>query len=526
VGVALELAPASVTVAPGAEVVVTVRVRNTGEVVDQVDLTVLGTTADWARAQPGRLNLLPGQQELVELTFAPPRSWTVPAGDHPYAVQAAAREDPDGSEIQEGRVTVEPFQELVAELVPRTSRAPRAGHHDVAVDNLGNHPVLVNLSANGAEDAVDFRWARGKVLAEPGTATLVHLRARPTTRFLRGADRSLPFEVVAAGEEGGFVTASGAVRQRAILAPSVVLLLLLVALLAVLWAAVIRPRLNRVDEAVARTAAVTEQALAPAQKQLNDSAQAQRASSVAAAAKAHGTGAADGGNGITPAAGSAPGTTTGPGGAAAAGNPAAPNPAVAAPLVTVSFRASVTIAKTGSPTQTQTRSLPVPVIPSGGLLRISGITFDTAGGDQGTLQIARGGTPLTVLLSLDLATLDNLSYQFDQPLEFTSTQPLVVTAICQACTPSVLFSGQGTLPAPAAAPSPAPAATPVRTPTPTPAPRPTAATATQPPAPKPGPIPPPTPKPTPAAAAGTAGGKPGASTPAAKAPTAAPPAKH
>ncbi len=224
----------------------------------------------------------------------------------------------------------------------------------------------------------------------------------------------------------------GAVRHRAILAPALVLLLLLAVLLAVLWAAVIRPRLNQVDQAVARTAAVTAQALAPAQQQLNNSPQALQSRTVAAQAKAKGT-----------AAGGGAGPTTGePAPAPIPGGNSALNPAAGPALVAVSFRAAATVTKVGS--TTQTRNLPVPAIPADGVLRISGITFDAAGGDKGTLQIERGGQSPTVLLSLDLATLDNLSYQFDQPLEFTSTQPLVVTVTCQACQPSVLFSGQGT----------------------------------------------------------------------------------
>ena len=201
-GVALDLAPEQVTVAPGGRAVVGLRVRNTGEVVDQVDLTVLGDPAQWSVVEPVRVNLLPGQQVNVAVTLTPPRSWTVPAGDHHFAVRAASREDPDNSVIEEGTVTVEAFRQLVAELVPAAPRVPRNGHHDLAVDNLGNTPVLLDLATTGSEGTLEFRWARARLLAGPGTATLVHLRARPTTRFLRGPDRSLPFEVVVCDPDG------------------------------------------------------------------------------------------------------------------------------------------------------------------------------------------------------------------------------------------------------------------------------------------------------------------------------------
>src|SRR5205085_1351849 len=59
-GATASLSPASVTVEPGRSATCTLRVRNTGTVVDQLTLDVLGDAAAWATVSPPTLSLFPG----------------------------------------------------------------------------------------------------------------------------------------------------------------------------------------------------------------------------------------------------------------------------------------------------------------------------------------------------------------------------------------------------------------------------------------------------------------------------------
>ena len=88
-----------VDAAPGLDTFCTVQVHNTGMVVDQVLLEVLGDSKPWATIEPDRLNLMPAATGTARIAFHPPRSSSVRAGEVPFAVRAVSLEDTEGSVI-------------------------------------------------------------------------------------------------------------------------------------------------------------------------------------------------------------------------------------------------------------------------------------------------------------------------------------------------------------------------------------------------------------------------------------------
>src|SRR5829696_8027194 len=114
-----------IVVPPGGEAMATLRVRNTGDVVDQFTFEPLGPAQPWMVIDPPQVSLFPGAEETVRVIFRPPRVSTTPAGTVVWAVRSRSNEDPEGSVVDEGAITVEPFDDRTVELIPRTSRGRR-----------------------------------------------------------------------------------------------------------------------------------------------------------------------------------------------------------------------------------------------------------------------------------------------------------------------------------------------------------------------------------------------------------------
>src|SRR4051794_3736930 len=108
------LEPASATVEAGGSTTVTLRVRNTGDIVDESRFVRVGDPALWAHVETPTLRLYPGSTGSVELAFAPPRSPDATAGPNPYGVQIISTEHPEAGTVVEGNLTVTPFTELRA----------------------------------------------------------------------------------------------------------------------------------------------------------------------------------------------------------------------------------------------------------------------------------------------------------------------------------------------------------------------------------------------------------------------------
>ena len=234
-----------VAVTPGSQASVQLRVRNTGSVVDQFTFQVLGDAQAWSTIAPPSLSLFPGAEEAVTITFAPPRSSQVPAGQLPFGLHVISKEDPQGSVVEEGAVDVAPFADVFAELAPRTSRGSRGASHDLAIDNRGNTPINATLSAADPDQLLNFDVRPPGLVAQPGTATFAKVGVKPRRSFWRGVSQTRPFQVLLEGAGPTPVTVQGTMVQEAILPPwtmrALMLLAAAIVALIVLWFLLIKP---------------------------------------------------------------------------------------------------------------------------------------------------------------------------------------------------------------------------------------------------------------------------------------------
>lgn len=328
-GLAVRLVRPALRVVPGEAATTDVRVRNTGHLVDRADVTVLGDSAAWASVEPSYVNLLPGQEETVRVTFAPPRSHDVSAGERPFAVRATSREDAGGSVVEEGVLTIAQFAHVVAELVPRASRGPRVGRHYLAIDNLGNHPLTLRLTPSDPDSLLEFFMDAQEFDAPPGTATFVRVRARPITRFLRGSERQVPFQIaISAAQDVTPVVVPGTVRQHAILPAWLFRAAVIFVVAAAVWATMLKPQLDETVQEVAQEEAVKVAApIAPKVQQLAAQDTAEKVEEApAAAAEAESKGGKGSGTAPGPGTQGPPGPPgpAGPAGAKGARGPAGP----------------------------------------------------------------------------------------------------------------------------------------------------------------------------------------------------------
>ena len=441
----------SITADPGGETSCSIRVRNTGKVVDQILLDVLGDAQPWSTVEPAQLNLLPGTDAVARVVFRPPRSGAVPAGTVPFAVRAMSQEDPDGSTIEEGTVEVNPFCDLRAVLVPGSARGRRLARYQLVIENEGNTPVHAAVSVADPDLLLEFRVRPDTLVAQPGTATFVRLQAAPKKRFLRGPDRTLPFQVLLQAAEFAPATVNGVMVQRQVL-PKWLLPAIAVAVAAlvgavVLWYTVLKPQVHSV---------ATQGAAVAAQQATSSAAKASKATG-AASRSASATGKKSSG-GASSSAGTGS-TGTGSGGTAATGSPgtsgAGGSPTTSAtPASTTGTPISSSLQSNASPATTYS-TVPY-AVPANETLDVSDVVLQNPQGDTGELQVRAGST---TLIQLGLANFRNIDYHFAQPIVFTTVAPLVLAVECQnpggkACADKLSFSG--TLNAGTSSPSPTP----------------------------------------------------------------------
>ncbi len=189
------LEPASATVDPGDRTTVRLRVRNTGDVVDEYRFEPVGGIAPWTTVEPQTLRLYPGTTGTVELTFAPPRTPDATAGPNPYAVRITPTEHPEATTVPEGNLTITPFSEIRAELVPPTVKGRFRGRPKLAIDNIGNTKLTASISGSDNGDHLSYDIHPGSIQVEPGRAVFVDTRLKPRQIIWFGSKEQRPYQL-------------------------------------------------------------------------------------------------------------------------------------------------------------------------------------------------------------------------------------------------------------------------------------------------------------------------------------------
>ncbi len=433
----------NITVRPGGEANCSVLVRNTGTVVDQFTVDVLGDAKAWARVDPGTVNLLPDEESTVVISFRPPMSPDTAAGPMPFGVRVNSREDRAGSVIEEGTLEVERFTDIRLELVPRRPRGRRQAKCEVAVDNLGNYPVSLDLDAIDPDRNLRFRPEHTALTLQSGTTTFVGLVVHPEQAFLRGPDRTYPFQVRATGQGLTPTVAEGAMLQQPLLPKwlplALAALLALVIALVALWFTVFKTSI----QSTARQAAAKQ--VQQVAKTANDAKQqADVAEKVASGVIPPRIGP------HVPPPGSPSGANQPPTSASAAPStpPSTPNvPGGAAAQDAISFRLAADAKRAAN--NNDFTAYPSD-LPADKTALISDLVLQNPFGDSGILQILRKGVDKkdTVLLEVGLNNFRDLDYHFVEPLLFKPGEKIVLAVNCQNpagqanCKPSVSFSGR------------------------------------------------------------------------------------
>jgi hypothetical protein len=413
-GAFVTLSEKTIEVLPGAVATCTVTVKNTGTVVDQFTIDILGDSAAWTAAEPATLSLFPGAEETTTLFFRPPRAAGTPTGELPFGVRARSREDPAGSAVEEGVLVVGAYQDTFAELVPRTSRGSRGATHELAVDNRGNSRLNATVTAGDQDQLLGFDVEPPGLVVDPGTAGFAKIRVKPRKRFWRGQPKTRAFKVAVQGEGGPPVLLDGSLLQEAVLPRWLIpaLLAVLVALIAltVIWLTLLQPAIKS-----AATQALEDAGITPLPTQA-------------------------GGNGKPTAAPTAAPVTPPPTPLPPGVTPAPPTPVPPSP----------------APPSASPGGVPITGTPRDGRLAVNGsnqssVTFDqpyyltdlvfaNPSGRAGTMQLMRDSF---VLITLRLENFRDLDYHYVTPIVVQKGQVLALKVSCSSgsCDPSVYFSG-------------------------------------------------------------------------------------
>ncbi|WP_421734256.1 hypothetical protein [Cellulomonas sp.] len=437
-----KLDSARVELSPGTEAVVPLQIRNTGERVEGYQIEVLGPPAAWTTVEPALIEgLYPGTATTATVRFSPPRSWSVPAGQLDFGIRVVPFGHAEEAVTPEGVCEVLPFLDTTAELLPRSSHGRSGAKHQVALDNRGNVPVTISLTAADDGGVLGFRVRPQILTVPPGTAEFADVRVKPDGRVWRGADRTMPFIVTVAAENSSPVLLDGTHVQTATIPrwffKALLAALALLALLVLLWFTVLKPAVVSAAESSVADEVAEAQAAADEAKEAAAAAQQSSAGAgqAAAAAQQQVAEMQDLTENFLP-----------------------PSEILAPTMQRMTVQ-------TGPGTSASADDF---VVPAGSTLRLTDLVLSNPQGDFGRLVLSQtpaGSSDAVVLFDVALENFRDNDFHFQTPIVLPTGTALTMTVQCRLpgtpqnltpppgqCDDALVFSGTLATPAPAPAP--------------------------------------------------------------------------
>jgi len=179
----------------GDTVELVVRVRNDGTLVERVRISVGGTATGFAVPPAETIPIFPAAEESAVVRFSPPRDSSLPAGRYNFTVRAASTVHQGVNRVVNGEVTVGGFLVTSASLSPESTRGRRRKFtHVLSLDNQGDMPWHVNVTAVDTSGSLTFDGSPVTIEVPLGTSSIVKLNGRAPTRWIGGTEQ-LPFQV-------------------------------------------------------------------------------------------------------------------------------------------------------------------------------------------------------------------------------------------------------------------------------------------------------------------------------------------
>lgn len=206
----------NVVISPGTEATVAVRVRNLGDVTETYAFVPTGISQGWATVTPPTMTLVPGADEIAQVTLRPPRSFAVPSGQTPLIIRIVPHGNPDDVATAESTITVLEYDDRQISLAQPVMRARRRQEFDVVFDNHGNSRTSCRLAIVDHTSRLSGRFDPPSLGVDPGMNETARLRIKVRRRRWRRG-RTLPFTVIASQDGHEPTPTTGTLLQEPII---------------------------------------------------------------------------------------------------------------------------------------------------------------------------------------------------------------------------------------------------------------------------------------------------------------------
>ena len=204
--------------AGGMPEVVTVQLRNLGEIVDKFLVKVEGIDDAWYSRSASSIALMPQTTEQVQISFQPPKKRGVKERTYPFAVTVSSQSNPEEATIITGQIEVLPLVEYKLKVAPYRVSSRRKANFRVNLANTGMSDAKVYLEATDLDEGLRFKFKEEETVVAGWETIEVPMVARPKRGSTVGERKRYDIVITATTEDGNAQTVNCEFNHRPLMA--------------------------------------------------------------------------------------------------------------------------------------------------------------------------------------------------------------------------------------------------------------------------------------------------------------------
>ncbi|MBN1201832.1 MAG: FHA domain-containing protein [Anaerolineae bacterium] len=202
----IEFEGPSINVAPGSHVQATLKIENVSQETDSFFIEVDGLPDGWGRLDRAEVEIDPGEQSQVVLSFKPLRRSDSQPGDYPVVVRVRSRSNPAQTIEIPSTFRVLPFSGFGIAL--GSERIQGSNGVKLYVHNQGSAPLSLDIQGVDQKHHLGFQLSQAMLTLEPGERRTLTGAIKPRRRRLFGHEYEHEFLFIArAHDASGFLAA-------------------------------------------------------------------------------------------------------------------------------------------------------------------------------------------------------------------------------------------------------------------------------------------------------------------------------
>ena len=204
--------------AGGMPEVVTVQLRNLGEIVDKFLVKVEGIDDSWYSRSASSIALMPETTEQVQISFQPPKKRGVKERKYPFAITVSSQSNPEETTVIAGQLEVLPLVEYKLKVAPYRVSSRRKAKFRVNLANTGMSDTKVYLEATDLDEGLRFKFKEDEAVVAAWETIEIPMVARPKRGSTVGERKRYDVVITATTGDGNTQTVNCEFHHRPLMA--------------------------------------------------------------------------------------------------------------------------------------------------------------------------------------------------------------------------------------------------------------------------------------------------------------------